>query len=284
MRRHALYALALLASGCHEYVMVAEPAPLRPILVAPSRGRLPVEPLPKSYKFRVAVLDFIDQTNAAGDLVRTIPDILTTTLFGVGRYEIYDRGQLRDKSPKEVEKIIENKLRGECQTVGNQIFCLPPIIDGEIIGSITRFSPNDKQMTIDLRLISSQSGAVMFATQHTLRYTGILDVKVERDDITALCDQIKNAIPVLPDARIASKNGDEIVINAGDLTGVKKGMALLVYATGDTLRDPGTGDDLTSRIIVGEAHVTAVEERISRATLLRRRQQNVRQGDLVHFK
>jgi hypothetical protein len=264
--------LAGTCSGCIKYVVVPEPALTGPVLIAPSSGRKSLQPSPASYKFRVAVLDFIDQTNSAGDLVRTIPDILTTNLFETQRYDIFDRGQLRDKSSNQAEKEIADLKKNY-------------LIDGVIVGSITRFSPQSKELTIDIRVINAQSTAVMFAVQHTVHYTGVLDVRVDRDDITALSTKVAQSIPKVPDARVAAINGSELIISVGEEQGVKKGMAIFVVATGDTLEDPATGDALSSRYIIAEAYVNAVEPRITHALVFRPVTGSwVRPGDLVHFK
>jgi hypothetical protein len=287
MRRVTAF-VALAGCMTAQYVVVPEPVVMAPPLVAPSAGRKALRPPPQSFKFRVAVLDFIDQTNAAGDLVRTIPDIITTSLFETppqpappvepgsaapGRFDIYDRGQLRDKSSREAEALVKD-LRERF------------VIDGVIQGSITRFSPQSREMTIDIRLINAQSSAVMFAAQQTLHYTGVLDVKVERADIESLSRTITAAVPVLKDARVAARNGDEVVVNVGEKSGVKKGMAALVIATGNSLIDPASGDALTSRYIVAEVYVTAVEPDISRAQVVRDTKEPgaIKPGDLMRFK
>src|SRR5262249_13270819 len=70
VRAIAIVAAAAAACMTNEYVVVPEPVVVAPPLVPPSAGRKALRPPPQSFKFRVAVLDFIDQTNAAGDLVR----------------------------------------------------------------------------------------------------------------------------------------------------------------------------------------------------------------------
>ena len=144
LSRLAVPLLALAMAGCLSYVVVPEPIPQGPVFIPPSSGRKALKPAPKSYRFRVAVQDFIDQTNSAGDLVRTIPDILTTNLFDTRRYDIYDRGQLRDKSSGQAEKLIK-QLTDEYE------------IDGVIVGSITRFSPQSRELTVDVRVIISDT-------------------------------------------------------------------------------------------------------------------------------
>jgi hypothetical protein len=262
----------LLLCACSTYVVVPLSPPARPPLVSPGRGRPALNPPPEAYKFRLAVLDFIDQTNSAGDLVRTIPDILTTSLFDTERYDIYDRGQLRERTSREAEQMIRD-LTSTFR------------IDGVLMGSITRFSPQAQEMTVDIRLINAHSQAVMFAREQTLRYTGVLDVKVERQDLKTLAQQIAQAIPKLSDVRVAATNGAEAVLNVGEAQMVRKGMSAFVIATGDTLEDPVSGDVLVSRYIIAEGFVNAVEPSVTHLRLLPGRgERSVRPGDLVHFK
>ncbi|HEX9577375.1 MAG TPA: hypothetical protein VF993_06460 [Myxococcales bacterium] len=277
-RRASLIAALALCACAKEYVIVPDSQASMPALIAPELGRRPLRPPPTSYKFRVAVLDFTDQTNSAGDLVRTMPDILTTSLFDTRRYDIYDRGQLRNKSPQEVEKEVHD-------------LAVNGIIDGEILGSITRFSPADRTMIIDVRLINGRSSAVMFAREQPIHYKGVLDVQVERKDLQELAKLIKDAVPEdVPEARIAAKNGDELVISAGSNLGIIKGMTAFVVASGDTIEHPESGETLSSRSLIAEVYVTAVEKQICRAQIARPRPDEERKGfyiqvnDLVRFK
>jgi curli biogenesis system outer membrane secretion channel CsgG len=246
--------------GCSpKYVVVNDPVVDGPILVAPNPPRRALRPPPSSYKFRLAVLDFTDQTNAAGDLVRTIPDILTTKLFESKRYDIFDRGQLRNRSPRDVETAI-NGLRREFK------------IDGMLVGSITRFSPQDHKMSIDVRLINVYSEAVMYASRLEVNYHGTLEVEVDSADIGKLAESVRDAIPdrdALKGARIHSLNSGEVVITVGEDRNVKKGMAALVIASGDTIADPVTLEELSDQSIIAEVYVTSVELKTCRAMISR---------------
>lgn len=54
---------------------------------------------PDSKLFRVAVLDFVDQTNNyAGKVEDMFADVLTTELFKTNRFTLYDRAQLKRKN------------------------------------------------------------------------------------------------------------------------------------------------------------------------------------------
>jgi len=269
LRSASWSALAVMAGAfaCSpKYVVVNNPVLGAPVLVAPAPSRRALRPPPSSYKFRVAVLDFTDQTNSAGDLVRTIPDILTTKLFELKRYDIFDRGQLRNKSPREVDDDIR-KLKDN------------HVIDGMIVGSITRFSPQDHKMTIDIRLINAYSAAVMHASRQEVSYRGTLDVEVDGADVEKLAQGVREAIPdkdAITGARIQSVNSDEVVITAGEDKNVKKGMAALIYASGDSISDPVSGEQLSDRAIIAEVYITAVEPKLSRAIISRPSRREVR--------
>jgi len=263
--------LAVGVLGCSpKYVVVNDPVVDTPVLVPPTPPRRALRPPPSSYKFRIAVLDFTDQTNSAGDLVRTIPDILTTKLFESKRYDIFDRGQLRNKSSREVEQEIR-VLRDDHK------------IDGMLVGSITRFSPQDHKMSIDVRLINVYSEAVMYASRLEVNYRGTLDVEVDGADIGKLAQGVRDAIPdkdAITGARIQSVSSGEVVITAGEDKNIRKGMAALIYATGDTIADPTTGEQLSDRAIIAEVYITAVEPRMCRAQISRPvKRSNARGGD-----
>ena len=140
-------------------------------------------------------------------------------------------------------------------------------MDTFLVGSITQFSVDDKTMTLDVRAINALNGTVMYAGGHNVRYTGVLEVKVNREDIQAIAEDIYTAFPELggPGTKIISMSGDNININLGEVDGAKVGMACLVIATGDTISDPGSGETLSQDIYVGEAYIVEVGEKVSKA-------------------
>lgn len=224
-----------------------------PPTLAPAPPRRGIQP--RSYKMKVAVFNFVDQTGSAGKLIQTIPDILATELYNTGRFELKERAELREIDPAQIQKVQEQyKVQ----------------VDTFLVGSITQFSVDDKIMTLDVRAINAFNGTVMYAGGHEVRYTGVLEVKVNRDDIRAIAEDIYTAFPELggPDTRIISMSGDSININLGQKDGAKVGMACLVIASGDTISDPGSGEALASDIYVGEAYVVEVGEKVSKAIVV----------------
>jgi hypothetical protein len=241
-------------------------APLPPIS-AFEMTRRPYQPY--SLKFRLAVLNFVDQTGAAGQLVKTIPDVLTTTLYDASRFDLYDRGQLRDKTTKDVEALIPT---------------LP--VDGLLQGAITQIRTDQKVIVCDIRVTNKYSSAVMFASSAEISYTGAIDVVLARENIASLSRAISDSFPRLDErqpAKILEINGNTVTISAGVDRGIKTGVAALVEASGGGLtRDIDTGEVLASNYYVGQVSVISVVDRVAKAQI--DASGEIRVGDLVIFK
>jgi len=254
-----LLVCAALFWGCSAVVIPPPTAPMLP------REEVSIE----SYKFRTAVIDFTDQTGLAGDLVKTIPDILTTTLFKVGRIDLYERTPLRGMSAQESGPLIEDLM--EKRT-----------IDGVISGAITRISGNEKEVVVELRLLG-RNKAVMYADHHTMAFEGRRVMEVNRDDVASLAQAISAAIPAVKPARIVSKSGQRINLDAGADEGLIAGMMGYVQAPLDLITDPDTGEiPRPTFVIVGEVVVDQVSKNSSIGRILAG--EDIRPGDTVQFK
>jgi hypothetical protein len=261
MRKNILIlcGLVFLASGCGT---IAIPPPTAPM---PPREEVAVQ----SYKFRAAVGDFTDQTGLAGDLVKTIPDILTTTLFKLGRIEMYERTTLRGLSPQESGSMIDDLLgKG--------------MIDGVISGTITRIDGNTKEVVVELRLLG-RNKAVMYADHQTMRFEGRRVMEVNRDDVGSLAKAISDAIPTVKPAKILSKSGERITLDAGSDDGLIAGLSGTIQAPLDLITDPDTGEiPRPTYVIVGEMVVDQVSKNSAIGRILAG--EDIRPDDMVQFK
>ena len=223
----------------------------------------------KSYKFRVAVGDFTDQTERAGDLVKTIPDILTTTLFKSGRIDLYERSILRGMSSQETSALIEDLIEKR-------------MIDGVISGAVTRISGTEKTVVIELRLLS-RNKAVMYADHHTLTFRGRRSMEITREDVVTLADAISAAIPSVPSSKIASKSGQRITLGVGADKGLIVGMMGYVQTPLDKVSDPATGEiPRPTYVIVGEIVIDQVGNNSATGRIVAG--EDVRAKDIVQFK
>lgn len=233
-----LLAFSLWVWGCGGGILLPPPtAPLRP------REDVSVE----NYKFRVAVMDFTDQTGQAGDLVKTVPDILTTVLFKSGRLDLYERDPLRGISTRDAGEVIQGLMEKR-------------MIDGVVSGTVTRFSRTEKSIVMELRLLS-RNKAVMYADQHTLSFKGRREMEITRDDVVSLGEAISKAVPRVPDMKIVSKNAGQITLSGGSNKSLVAGMTGYVQAYLDKVNDPETGEiPKPTPVIVGEVVIDQVSE------------------------
>jgi len=252
-----LLALAVVA-GC------ITPPPTLP----PPKARRGI--MPRSYKMKLAVLNFVDQTGKAGKLVQTVPDILATELFNTKRFELKERSELRQLDPTKLEDITKQ---------------YQPYVDAFLVGSITHFSSESQVMTIEIRVINAWNGTIMYASPHDVHYT-TGDGSAARDDLTRIAESLLTTFPTLsgPEVKVISLSGKTIMINVGEKDGMKSGMGVLIVAHGDMVKDPVTGERLTDEVMVGEAYVVNVMPKTCQAALMDAPPPVVKIGDSVLVK
>jgi hypothetical protein len=231
----------------------------------PPRNEIPIE----SYKFRVAVLDFTDQTGLAGDLVKSIPDILTTALFKLDRVDLYERTPLRGLLPQDASTRIQQLMEQRA-------------IDGVITGTVTRFTGIQKTLVIELRL-HSRNQAVMYASDHTLTFQGRRVMEINRDGVIAIAKTVSAAIPTVPDAEVTSKVMNRVELDKGRDAGLVEGLTGYVQARRQTINNPETGAaanpayDIVAEIVVEQVSQDSAIGRIILG-------EDITAGDLVRFK
>ena len=223
----------------------------------------------ESYKFRAAVVDFTDQTGRAGDLIKTIPDILTTTLFKSNRIDLYERNPLRGISAQDSTAMVEGLIEKR-------------IIDGVISGAVTQISGTEKKVVIELRLLG-RNKAVMYADHHTLTFRGRRVMEINREDVVNLAKTLSAAVPTVKRTKIVDKSGNRVTLSAGSDKGLIAGMLGYVQAPLDKVTDPVTGEiPRPTYVIVGEIVIDQVTS--SSATGHVVAGDDVRSQDIVQFK
>lgn len=74
---------------------------------------------PSSKLFRIAVVDFVDQTNnTAGKVEDMFADVMTTALYRTSRFTLYDRSQLKRKNKNDRTETVSLQ-QGVVQSLGN---------------------------------------------------------------------------------------------------------------------------------------------------------------------
>jgi len=97
----------------------------------------------------------------------------------------------------------------------------------------------------------------------------------------ALSDAIaEGLVDALYPAKILAKTGQQITFNRGQGAGVEPGQTWLVFALGEELIDPDTGENLgMEEILLGQAEIIRVSARTSQALL--REDNGVEKGHII---
>lgn len=85
---------------------------------------------------------------------------------------------------------------------------------------------------------------------------------------------------VMYPARVLSRSGEIVLINRGDGTGIAVGQDWAVYATGEALIDPDTGENLgADEVFIGRVTVTEVQPKFARAKVVQ--DQGIARGQIA---
>ncbi len=133
---------------------IAEMAPLPP--ASQALFEVTERITPRSQKFKIAVLTFVDQTGKGVLVVDPIADMLTTELFSGGRFELYDRGDLIQETADsgqatEIVKgdgagdktvtttVVKGTSTARSQKTARQKAKVQNMVDGILLGYITSY-------------------------------------------------------------------------------------------------------------------------------------------------
>jgi curli biogenesis system outer membrane secretion channel CsgG len=250
--------------------MVSGPMPKGEGVAAPSEG----QPLASGKitfsgpKRRVAVVKFEDKTAfGKGRLGSAASDILTTELSRSGGFIMVSRADTKE--------ILDEQAFGQSGAVNpataastGKLLGLNAIVTGSIsqfgvktLGSdflIGKQKLQQATATVDVRVVDAETGQVLFADSGTGIYetktTEVLGIGQQAGyDETLGGNALRAAIAQFIDnlldkmariewsGRVADVQEGDVIINAGQKTGLKIGDRLVSYTLGREVLDPETG-------------------------------------------
>jgi curli biogenesis system outer membrane secretion channel CsgG len=264
-----IIAVSMVSTACTG-TMISGPAPKSTAIGAPSEGQ-PLASGRISFsgpKRRIAVVKFEDKTAfGRGRLGASASDILTTELNRSGGFILVSR--------TDTKELLDEQAFGQSGAVNQataaatgKILGLNAIVTGSIsqfgvktIGSefiVGKQKLQQATATVDVRVVDAETGQVLFADSGT----GIYETKTTEVfgigqsagyDETVGGNALRAAIAKFIDnllqqmtkiewsGRVAALQDDEVVINAGQKTGLKIGEQLVAYALGKEVINPETG-------------------------------------------
>jgi curli biogenesis system outer membrane secretion channel CsgG len=263
-------AIALAALTACTGTMVSGPMPKGTGVGAASEGQ-PLASGRISFtgpKRRVSVIKFEDKTAfGRGRLGSAASDILTTELSRSGGFIVVSRadtGKIQD----EQEFGQSGAVNPETAAAKGKILGLNAIVTGSIsqfgvktLGSefiVGKQKLQQATATVDVRVVDAETGQVLFADSGTGIYetktTEVLGIGQQAGyDETIGGNALRAAIAQFIDnlldqmtkiewmGRVAAIQDADVIINAGQKTGLKIGDRLASYALGKEVVDPATG-------------------------------------------
>ena len=266
----------LLAAGCSPYKSVK----MQQALSVNETKK--IESKYTAPKRRIGVVEFTNKTAyGQGRLGGSATDILVTELTKSGKFIVVERDRL--------DKVLqEQKFQGQGMTDPQTAAQVGRILGLEaiVVGSVSQFgvktegsdyliSQSKKQVadvTVDIRLIDTQSGQVLMADSGKGRakstkasflgmgtkggYDETLEGEALRASIVQFVTNIDSQLNKKAwSCMVADASGDDIYLNAGRDSGVNVGAKLDCYSQGAEIRDPG------SNLVIGhrEEYLGAVE-------------------------
>jgi curli biogenesis system outer membrane secretion channel CsgG len=233
-------------------------------------------------KRRIGVVEFENKSAyGQGRLGGAASDILITELVKSGRFMVVERDKM-NKIMEEQKLQAQGAIDAQTAVQIGKIMGLEAIVVGSVSqfgvkkeGSdylITQSKQQVADVTVDIRLIDTQSGQVLMADSGkgqakskkksflgmgtTGGYDETLEGEALRASIVQFVDNIASQLNKKAwSCMIADASGEELYLNAGQDSGIKTGMKLDCYHQGAEIRDP------RSNLIIGyrEEYIGAAE-------------------------
>lgn len=277
----------LLMTGCATSPPVTGPAD-RESAPAATMGRTEpqAEIVSRGPKKRVAVVRFQDKSAyGRGRLGGAVQDILTTELAKSGLFILVSRGSDLDLVLDEQDLSRSDLVKAGTGAKAGEVLGLNAIVTG----AVSQFGVKQKsatyllgaskvqtaEATVDVRVLDATTGQVIFADSGTGVYeessTQVLGIggtkgydetmegKALRSAISKFIDNLVARVEKIEwTGKVASAEDGEVVVNAGEKTGLLRGDRLRVYGEGREVIDPDTKVSLGRRPgrVKGEIEVT----------------------------
>lgn len=181
-------------------------------------------------RMSIAVLQFeskgLGQEYGEVDLM----DKLITAFVNSERFRVIERAQL--------EKILEEQKLGlsgildasTAAQIGRGIG-----VDAVVVGSVTR---TGDAVSIDARIIDTETATIIVAQD---AYSNRISIQNINQMIGTLADKIEKDLPVIHGV-VINVTGDQITLDIGRQSGLKKGMKCIIYEEGENIVHPISGE------------------------------------------
>ena len=207
-------------------------------------------------KTKIAVLDFQLQggKHDSADMGKIVAEWLITALVKEGRFDVIERRLL--------EKVLQEQKIGVSGLVDESSASkLGRVLGAKIVitGSLMEYQG---VVEANARIIEVETSSIIAA--ENVKSTSA--VKLE-DLVVQMAEKIIRDFPL--EGYIVQREGNRVLIDLGNRTGVKPGMQFIVYQEGRVIKHPKTGEVLDiERIETGTIQVKDVKNKTADGVIL----------------
>lgn len=208
-----------------------------------------------SGKTKIAVLDFQLQGDkfTNDDMGAIVAEWFITAMVNAGRFDIVERSLLQ-KILSEQKLVMTGMVDTGSATQIGKLLGAKVIITGSVMRLGDTFE-------INARMIDVESTSIISAEHEKTSNSSQLQSMV-----LSLSKKMIGKFPLA--GFVVSRTGQEIAIDLGNTSGVQEGMTFSIFKEGKEIKHPVSGEILDiERVETGTATVTAVVEKISKATI-----------------
>ena len=208
-------------------------------------------------RLSIAILPF-ENKNISGELASIdLLDKLITWFKETNRFDVVERSQL--------EKILEEQklsLTGVISSATAVKVGKTMGVDAVVIGSWTRHA---RAVSVDARLVDTETAKVITAKEAMCERMTLPRISKMISDLVR---GIVNDFPIV-DGYVIRADGNAMTIDIGHEKGIRKGTRCYIYREGEPLIHPITGEKIPEFEIIGEALVTDVFDKSSKAVMIK---------------
>ncbi len=148
------------------------------------------------------------------------------------------------------------------------------------------------QMTVNIRIIDTRGGKIVAARKHTNHESSKSTFKdstsptafFERLKENTVREMVNDVVDGVFPIKVASVNGNDVIINRGTGGSFKEGDILIVFRTGEDIKDPDTGESLgVEETEVGRIRITEMDMKRSKGIILTEPNSDITVGSICRL-
>lgn len=197
-------------------------------------------------------------------------EALATKLVNLRRFRVIERAAL-DQIMKE-QALNMSGMVDESQAIQlAKLVGADALVMGSLVGSSGGTS-------VGTRVIDTETGVTLTAHTCALRKGTLAGIDRELDRLAVA---LYNDLPLLSGS-VVTTEGEEVFLDIGGVSGVRKGVKLVAYRAGKPIVHPKTGEELGVQVTqLGELIVIQVQDQMAITKPIGRPDQPIKTGDQV---